>query len=447
MVWPFKTSAFVGRRGRSGATGRRAPRLGISIESLESRIALSVANDSDPLSGLPVVVSPPVRGQAVVAAPMVSSADAALAQSAERLTIRGMGFDPRPGNNVVAFDGGVTGKVVSATRRELVVQFTQKPTSAGTLSATVTTNGRSSGVAVGVASVVDAPAVTVDSASVARGAKTLMIRGTGFDPTNLTNKVRFSGGATGVVTAATATTLTVAVRNLPAAGTQLAATVTSFGGTSGAAVTVARIVRNPTVQPSTDQMPLSSKTITIRGSGFDPRFRNNLVTFNLGAVGYVTSATKNTLVVKFTTPPSVGTLKAVVTSFGGSSNAVQVATVQPTTTSGTYTLTGETDGGIYAQKFSYTNINNGYYVTLISDYSDVNLYDFETYDSDYALTTAITWSGTTTSNSYSVTLTASTTETNVAGYFSFTATLPGIITSFEVYDSAGAPIASGDKST
>ena len=449
MVWPFKTSAFVGHRGRTGATGRRAPRLGISIESLESRIALSVANDSDPLAGLPVVVSPPVhthRVQAVVAAPAVISRGAPLAESAERIVIRGTGFDPRPGRNTVAFDGGVTGRVVSATRRALVVQFTQKPASTGTLSATVTTNGRSSGAAVGVATVVGAPTVTVDTASLARGAKTMTIGGTGFDPTNLTNKVRLSGGATGVVTAATATTLTVAVRNLPAAGTQLKATVTSFGGTSGAAVTVARIVGNPTIQSSADQMAVSSKTITIRGSGFDPRFRNNLVTFNLGAVGYVTSATKNTLVVKFTTPPSVGTLKAVVTSFGGSSNAAQVATVQPTTTSGTYTLTGETDGGIYAQKFSYTNINNGYYVTLISDYYDVNLYDFETYDSDYALTTAITWSGTTTSNSYSVTLTASTTETNVAGYFSFTATLPGIITSFEVYDSAGTPIASGEKS-
>jgi RNase P/RNase MRP subunit p29 len=189
-----------------------------------------------------------------------------------------------------------------------------------------------------VATVVDAPAVTVDTASLARGAKTLTIRGTGFDPANLTNKVRLSGGATGVVTAATATTLTVAVRNLPAAGPQLKATVTSFGGTSGAAVTVAKIVRNPTVQSSTDQMPLSSKTITIRGSGFDPRFRNNLVTFNLGAVGYVTSATKNTLVVKFTTPPSVGRLKAVVTSFGGKSGMpvtvatiVRKATVTPST--------------------------------------------------------------------------------------------------------------------
>jgi RNase P/RNase MRP subunit p29 len=350
-----------------------------------------------------------------------------------------MGFDSRPGRNVVAFDGGVTGKVVSATRRELVVQFTQKPSAAGTLSATVTTNGRSSGTAVGVATVVDAPAVTVDSTSLARGAKTLTIRGTGFDPTNLTNKVRLSGGATGVLTSATATTLTVAVRNLPAAGTQVAATVTSFGGTSGAAVTVARIVRNPIVQPSTDQMAVSSKTITIRGSGFDPSYKNNVVTFNLGAVGYVTSATKNTLVVKFTTPPSVGRLKAVVTSFGGSSNAVQVATVKPATTYGTYTLYGETDGGVYAQSFSYTGINNGYTVELISDYADVDLYNFKTSSTD------ISWTGTTTTSTYTVTMMATTSETNVSGDFTFDATLPGIISSYNVYDGTTL-LGSGQKS-
>ena len=444
MVWPFKTSALVGRRGRTGATGRRAQSQRISIESLESRIALSVANDSDPLAGLPVVVSPPAhthRAQAVVAAPTVSSADAAMARSAEKISIRGTGFDPRPGRNIVAFDGGVTGKVVSATRRELVVQFTQKPSAAGTLSATVTTNGRISGTAVGVATVVEAPVVTVDGASLARGAKTLTIRGTGFDPANLTNKVRLSGGATGIVTAATATTLTVAVRNLPSAGTQVKATVTSFGGTSGAAVTVATIVRNPTVQSSTDQIPLSSKTITIRGSGFDPRFRSNVVTFNLGAVGYVTSATKNTLVVKFTTPPRAGRLQAVVTSFSGSSNAVQVATAQPTatTTSGTYSLSGETDGGVYAQSFSYTGMNNGYTVELISDYPDVDLYNFTTSSTD------ISWTGTTTTSTYSVTMTATTSETNVSGDFTFDATLPGIISSYNVYDGTTL-LASGQKS-
>jgi RNase P/RNase MRP subunit p29 len=431
MVWPFKTSAFVGRRGRTGATGRRAQSQRISIESLESRIALSVANDSDPLACLPVVVSPPAltqRAQAVVAAPTVSSRGVLLAESAERLTIRGTGFDPRPGRNVVAFDGGVAGKVVSATRRELVVQFTQKPSAPGTLSATVTTNGRNSGAAVGVATVVEAPAVTVDTASLARSAKTLTIRGTGFDPANLTNKVRLSGGATGIVTAATATTLTVAVRNLPAAGTQLRATVTSFGGTSGAAVTVATIVRNPIVQSSTDQIPLSSRTVTIRGSGFDPNYKNSLVTFNLGAVGYVTSATKNILVIKFTSPPTAGRLNAVVTSFGGSSNAVQVATVQPATTTSPYSLSGETDGGVYAQSFSYTGMNNGYTVELISDYPDVDLYNFTTSSTD------ISWTGTTTTSTYSVTMTATTSETNVSGDFTFYATLPGIISSYKVYD-------------
>jgi len=441
MVWPFSTRAFVGRRGHTAATCRRAQLPGISIESLESRIALSVANDSDPLSGLPVVVSPPAltqRAQAVVAAPTVSSADAVLARSAERIVIRGTGFDPQPGRNIVAFDGGVTGKVVSATSKTLVVQFTQKPTSAATLSATVTTNGRSSGAAVGVATVVDAPVVTVDGTSLSRTAKTLTIRGTGFDPSNLTNKVRLWGGAT--VKAATATTLTVALRSLPAPGTQLKATVTSFGGTSGAAVTVATIVRNPTVQSSTDQIPPGSKTITIRGSGFDPRYKNNVVTFNLGAVGSVISATNDTLVVKFTTPPSVGRLKAVVTSFGGSSNAAQVATVQPaTTTSEPYYLYGETDGGVYAQSFSYTGINNGYTVELISDYSDVDLYNFKTSSTD------ISWTGTTTTSTYSVTMTATTSETNVSGDFTFDATLPGIISSYNVYDGTTL-LASGQKS-
>ena len=443
MVWPFKTSAFVGRRGRTGATVQKAQSRGISIESLESRIALSAASDTDPLAGLPVVVPPPaltLRAQAVMAAPAVISRGALLAESAERMVIRGTGFDLRPGRNTVAFDGGVTGKVVSATSRTLVVQFAQKPTTAGTLSAVVTTNGRSSGAAVGVATVVEAPVVTVADASLARNASTLTIRGTGFDPVNLTNKVRLSGGATGIVTAATATTLTVAVRNLPAAAASLKAVVTSFGGTSGAAATVATIVRRAIVQSSTDRIQPSSRTVTIRGSGFDPRFQNNAVTFNLGAVGYVTSATKNTLVVKFTTQPFVGRLKAVVTSFGGSSKAVQVATVQPTTTpSGTYTLDGETDGGVYAQSFSYTGMNNGYTVELTSDYSEVDLYNFKTSSAD------ISWTGTTTTSDYTVTMTANTSETNVSGDFTFDATLPGIITSYAVYDGTTL-LGSGQKS-
>jgi hypothetical protein len=153
----------------------------------------------------------------------------------------------------------------------------------------------------------------------------------------------------------------------------------------------------------------------------------------------VTSATKNTLVVKFTTSPSAGRLKAVVTSFGGSSDAVQVATAQPTTTSGTYSLSGETDGGVYAQSFSYTGINNGYTVELISVYQYVDIYNFKTSSTD------ISWTGTTTTDNYSVTMTATTSDTNVSGDFTFDATLPGVISSYNVYDGTTL-LASGQKS-
>ena len=208
---------------------------------------------------------------------------------------------------------------------------------------------------------------------------------------------------------------------------------------------IATIVRNPTVQSSTDQMALSSTTITIRGSGFDPSYKNNVVTFNLGAVGYVTSATNDTLVVKFTSPPTVGRLKAVVTSFGGSSNAVQVATVrQATSTSSSYSLSGETDGGVYAQSFSYgAGVSNGYSVELISINEYIDLVNFKTINQDG---TAAVWNGTTTSSSYSVTMTATTTDTIAYGSFTFDADLPGIINSYIVYDSAGTQIASGQKS-
>jgi len=173
-----------------------------------------------------------------------------------------------------------------------------------------------------------------------------------------------------------------------------------------------------------------------------------VVTFNLGAVGYVTSATKNTLVVKFTTPPSVGTLKAVVTSFGGASNSVQVATVQPTTTtSASYDLYGEEDDGVYPQKFVYNSgINNGYTVQLNSFNMYIDIYDFETYDSNGASTSAITWTGTTNTSNYMVTMTATTSETNVSGYFTFNAAAPGFIDSYDVYDGQTL-LASGEKAS
>src|SRR5262249_28633505 len=61
---------------------------------------------------------------------------------------------------------------------------------------------------------------------------------------------------------------------------------------------------------------------------FDATAANNTVAFDLGAVGSVTAASPTQLTVTFSTKPSAGDLKAIVTSNGVSSGAeVQVATV------------------------------------------------------------------------------------------------------------------------
>jgi ribosomal protein L6P/L9E len=326
---------------------RKHPRTpGITFESLESRIALSVSNDTSPLDALSDLVPPlavTFHTKAAAAAPAVVSNSASLARTAERITITGTGFSAKPAHNTVIFSGSVTGKVVSATSTQLVVQFTQKPVGVGTLSAVVTTKGRSSGAPVVVAMVVKPPRVTANTASLSRSAATLTIQGSGFDPSNLTNRVSIVGNATGRVIAATATTLTVAVDNLPPAGTTLKAVVKSFGGKSGIPVAVATIVRKATVTPSTQPIKRSDTTLQIAGTGFDTVAANNKVTFNRGAQGYVTSATRQLLVVQLTTPPTAGRLKASVTAFGGSSGAaVQVATVtqSPTVTTSSAYLAG-----------------------------------------------------------------------------------------------------------
>jgi hypothetical protein len=84
----------------------------------------------------------------------------------------------------------------------------------------------------------------------------------------------------------------------------------------------------PVVTLNTASIAANAPTLVISGVGFDAGTpANNTVTFNSGA-GTVTAATATQLTVTFTSPPSVGTLTAVVATGAGSSGApVQVATV------------------------------------------------------------------------------------------------------------------------
>ena len=97
----------------------------------------------------------------VIPAPTVNLSTASLAINATTLTIDGTGFDTTAGNNTVGFNLGAVGTVSAATATQLTVTFTTPPTSTGSLTAVVTTNGQNSGSPVQVATVVLATQATL----------------------------------------------------------------------------------------------------------------------------------------------------------------------------------------------------------------------------------------------------------------------------------------------
>src|SRR5205823_3955749 len=162
-------------------------------------------------------------------------------------TINGFGFDTTASHNTVIFNDGAVGAVTAATATSLTVTFSTDPTSAGNLTAVVTTNGVTSGTAVQVAAVT--PVVTSSTSNVAANATTLTINGFGFDPTASNDTVVFNDGAVGLVTAASATSLTVTFSTNPVTDGTLTTIVTTNSVTSGGAVQIATVT--PVVTSST----------------------------------------------------------------------------------------------------------------------------------------------------------------------------------------------------
>jgi len=284
----------------------------------------------------------PVQVATVIFAPTVNSVNPpSRAINAPTLIITGTGFSATPANNTVAFNDNAAGVVTAATSTQLTVTFTTKPLTVGFLTAVVTANGISSGAPVQVANIVAAPTVTSTTTNLGINATTLTITGTGFDAnTPLDNIVTLSSGA-GLVTSATATSLTLTFSSQPFLS-NLTAVVNSFGGNSGTPsgtpVQVATIIAPPTITTSTASLAINAPTIVINGTGYSNTAANNTVTFNNGAVGTVTTATSTQLTVTFTTLPSaLGTLSASIVSNGITSGnpvgtLVQVATIVPAPT-------------------------------------------------------------------------------------------------------------------
>ncbi|MEI6235304.1 MAG: PKD domain-containing protein [Planctomycetota bacterium] len=265
----------------------------------------------------------------VVPPPTVTLNTTNLAQNAPTVIITGTNFATIVANNSVVLNLGAAGTVTAATATQLTVQFTTQPTATGSLTVVVTSNRGTSGAAVQVATIVPPPTVTVNTASLSQNAPTLVISGTNFSTTASDNTVQFSSGAVGNVTSATATQLTVAFSTQPTSLGSLTAIVTVFGGTSGVAIQVATIVPSPTITLNTALLLITKTTLVITGTNFSTTPSDNSVTFNLGAVGTVTTATSTQLTITFSTQPSTtGTLTAVLSLFGGTTGApVQVAVV------------------------------------------------------------------------------------------------------------------------
>jgi len=269
--------------------------------------------------------------QVATVIPVLTPSAVSLQGNASSLVINGFGFDPTPANNVVTFGGAVTGIVSSATANQLTVTNLSGLT-LGSVTASVAVNGLSSGPAVQVATVAASQVlVTANTNPLAYNATTLTIQGSGFSATAKANVVTFSGGATGKVTSATPTQLTVtSLTGLPTGNLSASVTV---GGTSSAFVQVATVA--PVATASTATLAANAASLTIHGFAFSTIPANNTVTFSGGATGIVTAATATTLTVTSLTGLSAGSLTATVTSNSVTSASVQVATVIPVATKST----------------------------------------------------------------------------------------------------------------
>ena len=205
----------------------------------------------------------------IAPSPTVTLNTANITSSVTTLTITGSNYSSIAANNTVSFNNGAVGSVNTATPTQLTVNLTTPPTTAGILTAVVTTNNVNSGTPVQVATVI--PTITLNTTNQLINAATLTINGTGFSTTPGNNAVTLNNGAVGSVSSATSTQLTVNLTTPPTIVGNLTAVVITNGASSGAPVQVANILNipnNPTFGTSTSTTDGFNVQITNYDSNF-----------------------------------------------------------------------------------------------------------------------------------------------------------------------------------
>jgi predicted outer membrane repeat protein len=228
---------------------------------------------------------------------------------------------------------------------------------------------------------IPAPAISASTANLAQNVTSIIIGGANFDTNASNDIVTFDNGVTGTVTAATSTSLNVSFTNAGAVsglsvGTSIHANVAILYVGTSSVVQVATISPArpfPTVMVNTANLANSSTSVIINGSNFDPNAGNDIVAFNLGAIGTVTAASSSQLTVTLSTGfTSAGALTAAVTCDGlASASTVQVATV----TASNWVITdpdgnaGSGNAGDVTLPFAVANAFGGDTITFASTLS------------------------------------------------------------------------------
>lgn len=203
--------------------------------------------------------------------------------------------------------------------------------------------GDSSGSTAGTSS---APTITSFNPTSGPTGTTVTITGTNFSTTPANNTVRLNGIAT-VVTAATATSLTVTIPSSASTGT---VSVLAAGGVATSSDSFIVSAGVPTITSFSPTSGALGKTVTITGTNFSTTSANNAVWFN-GFAATVTAATSTSLTV--TVPRGAESGSISVQTAGGGAMSSGSFTVIPTIasfspTSGapgdTVTITGSNFG-------------------------------------------------------------------------------------------------------
>jgi predicted membrane protein len=272
--------------------------------------------------------------QVATVVPIVTQSTTNLAASATTLVIHGVGFSPTAANNKVTFDNGAQGTVTHATETTLTVTGLTGLV-AGSLTASVTTNGVSSGTPIPVATVF--PVITKSTAILGINATTIVINGFGFDPTKTNDILTLNNGAVNwTILSANPNQLSLDNLSGLTLGT-LTASVKVNGQTSGTAVEAASV--RPVITSSTANLVANQTTLTINGFGFSPTATGESVTFSNGVKGKIASnSTATQLFITNLTGLVAGNLMAAVTVDGLTSASEDVAVVVPVVSQGTAVL-------------------------------------------------------------------------------------------------------------